>query len=69
MPAAVSPSSEFARWWGDGLQSSFAPTGLIFLKYVSDAFEEKHAQLEKEPVADPEEKAIRVNLKKLEYVR
>ena len=23
MPAAVSPSSEFARWWGDGLQSSF----------------------------------------------
>ena len=23
MPAAASPSSEFARWWGDGLQSNF----------------------------------------------
>jgi type I restriction enzyme M protein len=29
--------------------------GLIFLKYISDAFEEKHAQLLKEPGADPED--------------
>ncbi len=30
--------------------------GLIFLKYISDAFEEKRKELEKEPHADPEDK-------------
>lgn len=30
--------------------------GLIFLKYISDAFEEKHAKLTKEDLADPEDK-------------
>ena len=30
--------------------------GLIFLKYISDAFEEKHAQLVQEPDADPEDR-------------
>ena len=30
--------------------------GLIFLKYISDAFEEKHAQLVREPDADPEDR-------------
>ena len=29
--------------------------GLIFLKYISDAFEEYRAQLEREPYADPED--------------
>jgi type I restriction enzyme M protein len=28
--------------------------GLIFLKYISDAFEERHAELQKEKHADPE---------------
>jgi type I restriction enzyme M protein len=30
--------------------------GLIFLKYISDAFEERHTALEKEPHANPEDK-------------
>src|SRR5208337_3047036 len=30
--------------------------GLIFLKYISDAFEERHAELQKEPHADPEDR-------------
>src|SRR5579859_3133135 len=30
--------------------------GLIFLKYISDAFEERHAALEKEKGADPEDR-------------
>jgi type I restriction enzyme M protein len=30
--------------------------GLIFLKYISDAFEEKHAQLVQEPDSDPEDR-------------
>ncbi len=29
--------------------------GLIFLKYISDAFEERYAQLQHEPFADPED--------------
>jgi len=28
--------------------------GLIFLKYISDAFQERHALLQREPYADPE---------------
>src|SRR4051812_43576650 len=30
--------------------------GLIFLKYISDAFEEKHAALSKDKDSDPEER-------------
>ncbi len=30
--------------------------GLIFLKYVSDSFEEKHAELSQDEYADPEDK-------------
>ena len=30
--------------------------GLIFLKYISDAFEEKHAELSKDKLSDPEDK-------------
>ena len=36
----------------------FRPSGLglIFLKYISDAFEERRAELLKEPGADPEDR-------------
>jgi hypothetical protein len=53
-----------AKLWlaGDKLRSNMDTAeykhvvlGLIFLKYISDAFEEKHAQLLKEPGADPED--------------
>src|SRR2546423_1786710 len=30
--------------------------GLIFLKYISDAFEEKHAQLAQDAESDPEDR-------------
>ena len=30
--------------------------GLIFLKYISDAFEERHAQLAGDPESDPEDR-------------
>ena len=30
--------------------------GLIFLKYISDSFEELHAKLSKDPQSDPEDK-------------
>jgi type I restriction enzyme M protein len=40
----------------DAAEYKHVVLGIIFLKYVSDAFEEKHAQLEKEPGADPEDK-------------
>jgi type I restriction enzyme M protein len=30
--------------------------GLIFLKYISDAFEERYAELAKDPLSDPEDK-------------
>ena len=30
--------------------------GLLFLKYISDAFDELHAELEQEPGADPEDR-------------
>jgi type I restriction-modification system DNA methylase subunit len=37
--------------------------GLIFLKYISDAFEERHAALKSEPHADPEDPPVGRNLK------
>jgi type I restriction enzyme M protein len=40
----------------DAAEYKHVVLGLIFLKYVSDAFEEKHAQLAKEPGADPEDR-------------
>jgi type I restriction enzyme M protein len=39
----------------DAAEYKHVVLGLIFLKYISDAFEEKHAQLAKEPHADPED--------------
>jgi type I restriction enzyme M protein len=39
----------------DAAEYKHVVLGLIFLKYISDAFEEKHAQLIKEPGADPED--------------
>jgi type I restriction enzyme M protein len=40
----------------DAAEYKHVVLGVIFLKYVSDAFEEKHAHLEKETGADPEDK-------------
>src|SRR6266498_5573979 len=40
----------------DAAEYKHVALGLIFLKYVSDAFEEKHAQLAKETGADPEDR-------------
>ncbi len=39
----------------DAAEYKHTVLGLIFLKYISDSFEEKHAQLKKEPGADPED--------------
>src|SRR5437660_3498618 len=40
----------------DAAEYKHVVLGLIFLKYVSDAFEEKHAELSKEKGADPEDR-------------
>lgn len=40
----------------DAAEYKHVVLGLIFLKYISDAFEEKHAQLADTPHADPEDK-------------
>ena len=39
----------------DAAEYKHVVLGLIFLKYISDAFEEAHAQLEKDRYADPED--------------
>ena len=39
----------------DAAEYKHVVLGLIFLKYISDAFEELHARLEQEPYADPED--------------
>src|SRR5690349_20001568 len=39
----------------DAAEYKHGVLGLIFLKYISDAFEEKRAQLAKEKGADPED--------------
>ena len=39
----------------DAAEYKHVVLGLIFLKYISDAFEERHAQLEKDRYADPED--------------
>lgn len=39
----------------DAAEYKHVVLGLIFLKYISDSFEEKHAQLTKESGADPED--------------
>ena len=40
----------------DAAEYKHVVLGLIFLKYISDAFEETHAQLEADDLANPEEK-------------
>jgi type I restriction enzyme M protein len=40
----------------DSAEYKHVVLGLIFLKYISDAFEERHAALEKEKHADPEDR-------------
>ena len=39
----------------DAAEYKHVVLGLIFLKYISDAFEEAHAKLEKDRYADPED--------------
>jgi type I restriction enzyme M protein len=39
----------------DAAEYKYVVLGLIFLKYISDAFEEARARLESEPNADPED--------------
>ena len=40
----------------DAAEYKHVVLGLIFLKYVSDAFEAKHSELSKDKLADPEDK-------------
>ena len=40
----------------DAAEYKHVVLGLIFLKYISDAFEEQHAELQKEKGADPEDR-------------
>src|ERR1700726_310852 len=40
----------------DAAEYKHVVLGLIFLKYISDAFEEQHAKLVNEPGADPEDR-------------
>lgn len=40
----------------DAAEYKHVVLGLIFLKYISDAFEEKHSKLEQDKLADPEDK-------------
>ena len=40
----------------DAAEYKHVVLGLIFLKYISDAFEEKHAALAKDKTADPEDR-------------
>src|SRR5437667_12709802 len=40
----------------DASECKHVVLGLIFLKYISDAFEERHAELQKEKHADPEDR-------------
>lgn len=40
----------------DAAEYKHVVLGLIFLKYISDAFAEKHAELQKEKGADPEDR-------------
>ena len=62
--SATAPKFETVMWQAadklrgnlDAAEYKHVVLGLIFLKYVSDAFEEKHAQLAKETGADPEDR-------------
>jgi type I restriction enzyme M protein len=46
------------KLWGhlDAAEYKHVVLGMIFLKYISDAFEEQHAKLTKEKGADPEDR-------------
>jgi type I restriction enzyme M protein len=46
------------KLWGhlDAAEYKHVVLGMIFLKYISDAFEEQHAKLSKEKGADPEDR-------------
>jgi len=40
----------------DAAEYKHVVLGLIFLKYISDAFEEKYAELKSDPMSDPEDR-------------
>ena len=40
----------------DAAEYKHVVLGLIFLKYISDAFEEKYNELKQDPMADPEDR-------------
>src|SRR6266508_265937 len=42
----------------DAAEYKHVVLGLIFLKYISDAFEERHAELQKEKGADPKDREL-----------
>ncbi len=48
-------SAEALRSNMDAAEYKHVVLGLIFLKYISDVFEEHHARLQNEPLADPED--------------
>ena len=43
----------------DAAEYKHVVLGLIFLKYISDAFADQYAALEREPYADPEDRLAR----------
>ncbi len=48
-------SAEALRSNMDAAEYKHVVLGLLFLKYISDVFEEHHARLQNEPLADPED--------------
>jgi len=54
--AALWAAADKLRGHMDAAEYKHVVLGLIFLKYISDAFEEHHAKLQTEPGADPEDR-------------
>ncbi|HEV2328793.1 MAG TPA: class I SAM-dependent DNA methyltransferase [Verrucomicrobiae bacterium] len=54
--AALWSAAEKLKGNMDAAEYKHVVLGLIFLKYISDAFEEKHAALAKDKTADPEDR-------------
>src|SRR6202166_1689499 len=52
----LSAAADKLRGHMDASEYKHVVLGLIFLKYISDAFEERHAELQKEKHADPEDR-------------
>ena len=50
------PAADTLRGNVDASEYKHVVLGLLFLKYISDAFEELHTKLQQEPGADPEDR-------------